>query len=150
MKKIFGLLMTAIVATMIVSSCTETCDPGFEGKKCDTEMRTKFLGSWTASDSCVVNPATGAPIPYNVVNNSTGLTDVQEFNITNVANAGVNIKAKIATSTTFTIPSQSVTYGSATVNVSGDGSISEDNMTVNLTYSVSGISTLTCKVVLTK
>lgn len=150
MKKIFGFILTVAVAAMISTSCTKTCDPGYEGSKCTTEMRTKLIGSWTASDSCVVNPATGAPIPYTVINNTAGITDVQEFNITNVANQGVTIKAKMATSTTFTIPTQSVAYGAATVTVSGDGSISSDNMTVNLTYAVTAITSVTCKVVLTK
>jgi hypothetical protein len=149
MKKIISLAMTAIVVIMFVSSCSETCDPGLEGTKCDTEMRTKFLGSWTASDSCVTNPATGATIPYLVTLETNGITDVQEFYIKNVRNLAITLKAKMITSTTFSIPNQSVSIGSATVTVSGEGSISADFETINFTYvTATGISTETCKVTL--
>ena len=145
------LALSTLAVVMTIASCTKTCDTGVEGSDCKTEMRTKFLGSWTASDSCVVSATTGAPVPYIIINNSTGLSsDLPSFNITNVANAGVTVRAKISNSTSFTIPSQTVAYGASTVNVSGDGSISNNNMTVNVTYAIAGTTTVTCKAVLTK
>ena len=52
MKKIFNSLfiMAAITAMFSTTSCTKTCDEGFEGDDCKTEWRTKFLGTYAFAD----------------------------------------------------------------------------------------------------
>lgn len=55
MSKLFKSFMTvaAFAAITFVSSCTKTCDEGFEGDKCDTEIRAKFLtNNATVADDC--------------------------------------------------------------------------------------------------
>jgi ferritin-like protein len=45
MKKIFkSFLIVAVMASVAsISSCTKTCDPGYEGTDCKTETRAKVL-----------------------------------------------------------------------------------------------------------
>ncbi len=72
MKKIFNsFLIVAVMASVAsISSCTKTCDPGFEGTDCKTEVRAKFLGNYAASDS-------PGSLTYSVViGNGTSLSDV--------------------------------------------------------------------------
>ncbi len=55
MKSIFkSFLAVATLATVIsVSSCTKTCDPGYEGTDCKTEVRAKFLkNNAVVADNC--------------------------------------------------------------------------------------------------
>ncbi len=72
MNKIFkGILGVAILATMVsVSSCTKTCDKGYEGSDCKTEVRTKFAGTYSATD----NP--GALIYSVTVGSGSAINDV--------------------------------------------------------------------------
>lgn len=72
MKSIFKsfLAVAAMASVITISSCTKTCDPGYEGNDCKTEMRTKFLGIYGAADSpggLVYNATIGA---------GTGISDV--------------------------------------------------------------------------
>ena len=49
MKKLVSFFAaTALVAAMMTtSSCTKTCDAGYEGSDCKTLVRAKYLGTWT-------------------------------------------------------------------------------------------------------
>lgn len=53
MKSIFKsfLAVAAMASVITISSCTKTCDPGYEGNDCKTEVRAKFIGTYGASDS---------------------------------------------------------------------------------------------------
>jgi hypothetical protein len=151
MKKLFRpFLMIASVATLFtVNSCTKTCDEGYEGNNCKTEIRAKYIGNWTATDDCVKNPNTNNPVPYTVINKNA--SDVKKFEITNVANAGVTVVATVNTSTTFNIAKQTVKVGTVDVEVSGSGTISDDGKTVDATYTVLGPGgSSTCSVKFTK
>ena len=72
MNKIFkGILSVVVLATMVsVTSCTKTCDKGYEGSDCKTEVRTKFAGTYSASD----NP--GALVYSVTVASGTSISDV--------------------------------------------------------------------------
>ncbi len=80
MKKIFNsFLIVAVMASVAsISSCTKTCDPGFEGTDCKTEIRTKFLkDNAVTSDNCT---GTG----YNLTVGKA--TDVQYVKFSNLGN----------------------------------------------------------------
>ncbi|MCS6820049.1 MAG: hypothetical protein RMJ53_03125 [Chitinophagales bacterium] len=145
-----SFLFVATVATLFtVSSCTKECDEGYEGNDCKTEIREKYLGSWTAEDDCVKNTTTNQPVPYTVINKKAG--SVTQFEITNVANAGVTVVATVNTETTFTIDKQTVKVGTANVEVTGNGTISADKKTVTATYTVTGSGgAQSCSVKLTR
>ncbi|MFN8310353.1 MAG: hypothetical protein U0T73_10365 [Chitinophagales bacterium] len=64
MKKVFsfltaGLLTAALVTT---SSCTKTCDPGYEGSDCKTAMNAKFAGTYSVKDTATTG---GTSTVYN-------------------------------------------------------------------------------------
>src|SRR5690606_15659855 len=56
MKKVRLVLVASLLSVGAIStltSCgddTKTCPVGYEGKNCDTEMRTKFVKNWSATD----------------------------------------------------------------------------------------------------
>ncbi len=66
MKQLFLLLSTVFLFTMSCSdpcdsvncnkgTCSDgtcICDTGYEGDDCSTEMRTKFIGTWTGLSVC--------------------------------------------------------------------------------------------------
>lgn len=60
MKK-HSLLLAGLLAAsaLTLTSCGDegisSCPVGYEGKNCDTEMREKFVGSWTADDTRTSN-----------------------------------------------------------------------------------------------
>ncbi len=45
------VLLLGLTLQLSFSSCTKTCDEGYEGKRCDVAMRDKFLGRWNATDN---------------------------------------------------------------------------------------------------
>ncbi len=55
MKKILNsfVVIAAMAAMVSVSSCTKTCDAGYEGSDCKTEVRAKFLkNNANTADNC--------------------------------------------------------------------------------------------------
>lgn len=52
MKRTFSCLSQALLSLSLlaVSSCSKLCDEGYEGKRCDVEIRDKFEGNWNAVD----------------------------------------------------------------------------------------------------
>jgi len=139
MKKLVSFLTaTALVATMMTtSSCTKTCDAGFEGSDCKTEMRTKFVNEpngWSADET---GSQSGHSAAYTV-HIQTSSTAADKIRITNFWNNFVgDVTADVTTSTTFTIPSQRPDNDAYTV-VSGTGTIA--NGVITVAYSVSDTS----------
>lgn len=84
-------------------TCVEgTCDcaTGFEGTSCDTEIRAKFQGTWTASDNCSLSGSD------SYVVTSTDGTSIMDVNLTNFWGVFNNpVKASI-NGNTITIASQ--------------------------------------------
>ena len=73
MKKILSVftVVCAIAAITTISSCTKTCDPGYEGSDCKTAMNTKFGGLFHISDTAAThytNPVSDTTyyIPYDL------------------------------------------------------------------------------------
>lgn len=136
MKKIVSIFAaTALVATMMTtSSCSKTCDAGYEGSDCKTQVRTKFIGSYTASDS--KNGGSSQNYPTTITA-GTG-TDVTEVLITRVTPSQGGfftnyVKGKVS-GTTLTIANQNPDADAYTI----DGSATISGSTLNITYKISG------------
>lgn len=103
--------------------CDCTCNTGYEGTKCETEMRTKFVGTYAYHESCTSGTDT------YTVSVATSSSSITEININNLYNQGIIVKGTVSGSS-VTIASQP--FASATI--SGSGTISGNTLT--LTYSV--------------
>lgn len=141
MKKLLNFLMIGAVSAMLVttSSCTKTCDAGYEGSDCKTEVRTKYYGNYKTSGTAVNTFGSGA-ITDLIVTVSSNASDVQNFNFTYTLGGDVYLLNGLldANGTAFTVPSQTaqgVTY-------SGTGSFTTSSMTLQLSE-VDGSTTTT-------
>lgn len=157
-KKLF-LLPALFAAVMVVFSpscnsnkCPDTCgngicledgacdcDPGYEYDAdgiCNTEVRTKIIGSLTTSEQCSTDPNA---FPYTITI-AANATDVASFNIFNFYNSFVStpVKATLTSATEFTIALQTPVAG-GDLEVSGSGSIgtsASGKAQVTITYTV--------------
>src|SRR5687767_9142903 len=66
----FSIIACACILMGTLTSCTKTCDAGYEGKRCDVEIREKFEGAWNALD----NPGNFAYT--DTISKGTGVLDV--------------------------------------------------------------------------
>lgn len=75
-------MAVAVIGTLFtVTSCTKTCDSGYEGSDCKTEIRTKLLKvGANVTESC-----SGTSSPAYVVDVVTG-SDVTKIRIKNLGN----------------------------------------------------------------
>lgn len=129
-KVIYSALMMGALA-FSTTSCTKTCDAGYEGTDCKTETRAKFLGAFSGTEQCTVG---NDQYTVTVTNSST---DVVKVVLSNVYNQAFTATATVDGST-LTITSQPVgTSGS----VSGSGTLSGDAKTLTLNYSISNGTT---------
>jgi hypothetical protein len=129
MKKIFNsfLVVAMMAAVATTSSCTKTCDPGYEGSDCKTEQRTKYFGTYSLSGTDNGTPAG----TYTNVNTtvSTSSTGVQNLNI--LIGSGISLQIKLdEAGTAFTV----VGPTSGNFTYTGTGSFTSSSLTlVNLT-----------------
>ena len=130
MKKLFRTFcaVALIGAIATTSSCTKTCDAGYEGTKCDTKIRTKFLGQWQGNETCT----TGSD-NYVITVAESG-SDILKVTVSNIYNNGSPILVATATvdGTTMTIANQNV---GGTVTVQGTGTVNGN--TISITYTIS-------------
>ncbi len=130
MSKLFRpFLMVATAATLLLTnSCTKTCDPGYEGTDCKTEVRAKFLSN-NVSVSEKKNNGTAYSYSTTIISVSS---DVQQVAITKIANGfyNSNIVATVDGST-FTIAKQDPDYDG--YNIEGSGTVSGTSVTVTFT-----------------
>ncbi len=133
MKGIFKpFLMAATVAGLFfVSSCTKTCDEGYEGTDCKTLIREKFIGQFKGDETCTVGT------DNYTVTATAGSADLLTIVIGNAYNQGFTVTATVSGSS-FTVASQSV--GSAGSNLAGTGSISGDGKTLSFSYTVTPVT----------
>lgn len=112
---------------------TCACPTGFEGAKCETLSRDKFIGVFNGNETCTQGTDTYA---VTITTNS----DKTKFNIQNLYNNVPTLTAiASANGNAFSIPSQTVGAG---VTASGSGTINGN--TITITYTVSGGATNTC------
>ncbi|MBL0315977.1 MAG: calcium-binding EGF-like domain-containing protein [Flavobacteriales bacterium] len=119
-------------------SCS--CATGYEGATCGTEQRAKFIGSFSASESCTSG---NYNYSFTVSNSGTGVSNVV---LTNFGGVTGTLSATISGSS-ITIPSQTIDVTGVAVTFSGSGQISGNIMTISYTLSANGGSdpcTATC------
>lgn len=121
-----SMLTIAGFASVTMTSCSkdEVCPAGYEGSKCDVEMRTKFIKSWSASD--VVN---GNQLVYSCTI-AKGL-NVNQVTISNsfADNFFDNNIAATVDGTKITIASQKPDGVNSDYSVSGSGSFVNNQIT---------------------
>ncbi len=138
MKKIFNsFLIVAVMASVAsISSCTKTCDPGYEGSDCKTEVRTKFLANnKVTTDNC-------AGSGYNM--SITADSDVEYIVFSNLGNftTPAVVKAKVS-GTTFSYTNFIDATGR---KFTGTGSVSGNIITLTYTVVYTDNTTETCNV----
>jgi hypothetical protein len=126
MKKIFNLFLavTTMAAVTSISSCTKTCDAGYEGTKCDTKITAKFLGNWKGQDICTTNTYT------NITITNEAQSDILKITIKNLGGLG---STEVVTGTLVSGSSNQISFTDAALS---------GNRTVTGTMTVSG-TTLT-------
>jgi hypothetical protein len=43
-----SLIVLIVVVIASIASCNKTCDEGYDGKRCDVEIRDRYVGTWNA------------------------------------------------------------------------------------------------------
>ncbi|MDR3679773.1 MAG: hypothetical protein P4L41_07395 [Flavipsychrobacter sp.] len=111
------------------SGGTCTCQTGYEGVRCDTLSRTKFLGVYTGQETCTVGTDN-----YSVTLSSNS----SNLNITyqNLYNQGFTATCTVTGPYTF-----SFTGSSNTTSYSGTGTLNNNQLTVSYQISNSATST---------
>lgn len=117
MKKILAALTIALV--LFISACTKTCETGYEGKDCKTEIRVKYYGTYKGLMAQNSNSWT----TYIEVGTMTSNTD--EISI-----GGLNAKFE-NNNGDFYIPTQTVTVSGNPWNAYGTGVFDSNELTFN-------------------
>lgn len=125
------------------------CIEGYEGDTCGIAIRDKYIGTFTAIDSCI------SPVNF-MVTITADPDSIGRFVINNFANKGTNakVKAKVltqqnTTSKIFTIPRQSV--GNIIVEGTAQGYINATASTVVVLYQSSlGTTVDSCRLQLNR
>lgn len=116
-----AFLTVGTLATVTLSSCSkdEVCPVGYEGKNCATEMRAKFIKTWSANETSgsqqlvyTCNIAAGVNINQVVI--SSAFSD-------NFFNNNINATVD---GNTITIATQKPDGGSSPYSVEGSGTYS--------------------------
>lgn len=128
------IITTASNASTATKSVTVVAGSG-------TTLPQDFAGTYSVFDACQ------STVSYNETVTTSGSTAT----ISNMGNHGTNVTGTINGSS-ITIASQNFyTSGGSTYTVSGNGNLSADHKTLNITFSaVSGFGTTTCNVIGTK
>lgn len=113
------------------------CNLPWEGTKCEVDAREKFVGSWSGTESCSGNNE----------NVSLGITKSSVEAISIIIEN--QIRGQLTSSTTFTIPTQQIVSGGMAINVSGNGVLNGNVLTMNITLSQGGQG-ITCVYTLTR
>ncbi len=117
---------------------TTGCDRGYEGDGCATEIRAKFIGSYTGTQQCDSGSSTGTtPLVISASN-----TDILAINVV-AGGGGSSVSATVISDSTFSIPAQSI--GSASIQGSGTLSSTGSGYTLVMTYTTTNGGTFsTC------
>ncbi len=127
MNKIFKtfLAVFAFVTVASLMSCTKTCDPGYEGTKCDVKIVTKYTGNYQVNGT---DNQGGTYTNWTCVISESS-SDVLTVLI-NLQNASITLSAKVAEDGgSYTISSQNVSG----FTYSGSGTLTSNAMTLSLT-----------------
>ncbi len=137
MKNIFKgfLAATTLGVVLTIASCTKTCDTGFEGSDCKTEMRTKLLKTGAA----VTETLTGDTSVYHYNVDIVTDSDPAKFRIKNLGNYNCStgdyyVTVNVASTNSYTfsgVVSCATTFNG---NASYDGTSKKLTVTYTATY----------------
>lgn len=175
MKKLIQFSICAI--TFLLFSCSDPCDDidcgtngtcddgtclcsdGYEGLNCETESRTKYLGSFTGNfGPCFDGLGLGAAIPTEfttvTAQVSADPSDINKVNLS-IPNPLLMIQSiSLDAGGTFLIPAstQSINVGvPVTITVTGQGMyVDENTIQINLQIIIPLLSTIDCTILMTK
>lgn len=119
-----------------------TCATGYEGEFCATEMRAKFLATYTLTDGCYPTAANNDPII------SVSAEGVIKVNISNILGGtlGGSAKAEVNGSN-ITIPGQTVTDSegaSWTIEGMSTGTMASGSFNISIKYIFGSAPAETC------
>ncbi len=122
-KTFFAVFAFATIATMM--SCTKTCDPGYEGDKCDVKIVSKYTGTYQVNGTDNLG---GTYTNWTAIISESS-SDVLTVLI-NLQNASITLSAKVAADGgSYTISTQNVSG----YTYSGSGTLASSSMTLSLT-----------------
>jgi len=132
MNKIFKAFagVAIIAALSTISSCTKTCDLGYEGDNCKTEVRAKYLGNFNGTESCTTGNTTIS------VNGITVTGDVVKVTFSNLYGAGFNTTGTVQADGSITIANQAFGTG----QISGSAEIAAGKVKITYTVTAGGAS----------
>ncbi len=139
MKKIFNsfVVVAMMAAAATTSSCTKTCDAGYEGSDCKTEVRAKIIGTYKVTETC---GTTGSAV-YNVTISKSSSDVLKVLIVPFGGYPAITGTAKVD-GTNVTVEAQ--TSGNYTFN--GTGTIGSDGASISMSYTmtVAGVGSETC------
>ncbi len=94
-----SIILLALIS-ITAASCKRTCDIGYEGKHCVTEVREKYIGRFAGSWSC---PNSGSSDSVFIATNAA---DVTRVTFRNIQGKSVNVTGIVQTDGTINIASQ--------------------------------------------
>lgn len=130
MKRLFRTFAAFAIlgAVATTTSCTKTCDEGFEGDDCKTEVRAKIIGTYGMTETCSVTGNAN----YDIVITKAS-TDVMNVLISPFGGyPGATGTAKVE-GDVITISAQS----SVGFSFNGSGTISNNGNNISLSYTIS-------------
>jgi len=117
------IIVSAIIATTALSSCEKECPYYMEGKKCENEVRTNYLGTYD-----------GVLTVGNASDNATSVVSVisTEPKHIKIGNLNAELSSKIG----FNIPLQDWVLNGTTFQAEGNGSFENTQLkfSIILTY----------------
>jgi hypothetical protein len=118
-----------------IAACSKICDDGYEGKRCDVEIREKYIGAWHATD----NP--GAVTFTDTISKGTGILEVAILRRFGTDTFNRAVKATIS-GNTITIANQSPDNGRE-LSIQGTGTLGNNDQTITWNYNlIAGPDTL--------
>jgi hypothetical protein len=110
-----------------VGSCSKICDEGYEGTRCDVEIRERFEGNWNATDE------PGNKVYVTTISKGTGVLDLLISNSFADSTFSRTVKAT-ASPNSITIPNQRP--DTSKIYVEGTGIIDNDDKRITWTYNL--------------
>jgi hypothetical protein len=121
------------------NSCDCSCDAGYEGTTCDTEIANKYVGTWKATESYTGNPG-GTITPDLVISKTSTIGTIE---IKNFSDLGLTISAEatLSSNNKITLKSKNLTTAYTLTNGSGTLTTSTSGkLVVNITYIITEVS----------
>jgi hypothetical protein len=130
-----ALLTIGVMSSCQPEGCTDPMSDNYDSKAKKDDgscipWREKFVGNYPGKNAC----AGSAEADVSIAVTESGTSD--DGIVIAVPSLGLLFTAKVTASTGLTIPSQQITYQSATVTVSGTGSLKND-VDLQLDYTLS-------------